>query len=190
MRRFQVLKSHRRPQSMVFQANAGLPSFSVASASDSLGFVTLASPKNPEVDIIFVHAIDGGSFSSWAKNGDPKYYWPKEWLPNEVGLGRARIHTYGYNVNPKRNTNAHVDFSRQLLCDLICSPLWFGKVKTPNSCLDHSYQANEPPVAYHICCTFNWRPYSKECRSFPARNGSRVSCSVANVTLRFLLWQK
>lgn len=133
MRRFHVPKAHRRPPSMVFQANAGLPSFDVASASDSLGFVTLASPKNPEIDIIFVHGIDGGSFSSWAKNGDPKYYWPKEWLPNEVGLGRARIHTYGYNVNPKRSTNAHVDFARQLLCDLICSPLWFGKVKTTTS---------------------------------------------------------
>lgn len=75
-----------------------------------------------------MHGIDGGSFSSWAKNEDPRLYWPKEWLPKELELSRARIHTYGYNLDPKRDLNSYWDFAGQFLSDLVCSPLWFGTV--------------------------------------------------------------
>ena len=94
------------------------------------GLVTHSKPVNPEVDIIFVHGLDGGSFSSWAKNEDPNSYWPKQWLPKEVELSKARIHTYGYNLAPKRDLHHVWDFSAQFLTELLCSPLWFGTAST------------------------------------------------------------
>lgn len=127
-RRYLPMSKLNRRQSLTSQRSTSTSSLQLSSNCDGLGFIPLASPTNPEIDIIFVHGFDGGSFSSWAKNGDPRYYWPKEWLPKEVGLGRARIHSYGYNLDPKRDMLSNMDFAKQMLCDMVCSPLWFGKV--------------------------------------------------------------
>ncbi|KAI5809545.1 Alpha/Beta hydrolase protein [Peziza echinospora] len=90
------------------------------------GITTHANPIDPEVDVIFVHGLDGGSVSTWAKNEDPRAYWPKEWLPKELELSRARIHTYGYNQDQKRDLHSYWDYAGQFLTELVCSPMWFG----------------------------------------------------------------
>ncbi|KAF8475001.1 hypothetical protein BDZ91DRAFT_712117 [Kalaharituber pfeilii] len=99
---------------------------SILPQKNHFGFTTHANPVNPEVDIIFVHGVDGGSFTSWTRNEDPRLYWPREWLPKELELSRARIHTYGYNLAPKRDYSSECEFASQFLTELICSPLWFG----------------------------------------------------------------
>ena len=117
--------------------------------------MTHGNPTDPEVDIIFVHGLDGGSFTSWAKNEDPRLYWPREWLPKEMELSRARIHTYGYNLYPKRDLNSYWEFASQFLTDLVCSPLCFGNVRMTgefNSTITYNFV-----VSYHSCWTFHRR---------------------------------
>ncbi|CRJ96424.1 hypothetical protein BN1708_002138 [Verticillium longisporum] len=48
------------------------------------------------VDIVFVHGLNGGSHATWTKNG---FFWPRELMHQLPG---ARIMTYGFNTGFKR----------------------------------------------------------------------------------------
>ncbi|KAI9759833.1 MAG: hypothetical protein M4579_002040 [Chaenotheca gracillima] len=54
-------------------------------------------PDNPQVDIVFVHGLNGHPKDTWtAKNG---VFWPAELLPKTLNAVNARILVYGYNAD-------------------------------------------------------------------------------------------
>ncbi|KAM0582166.1 hypothetical protein ACHAP6_008911 [Verticillium nonalfalfae] len=71
------------------------------------------------VDIVFVHGLNGVSHATWAKNG---FFWPRELLHQLPG---ARIMTYGFNTGFKRQglfAKDHIrafDIARDLI-DQLC----------------------------------------------------------------------
>jgi len=56
--------------------------------------------KEPEVDIVFVHGINGDRINSWTwenpYDSDEKIMWPRHFLPEK--LPNARIVSFGYNA--------------------------------------------------------------------------------------------
>ncbi|KAJ8122027.1 hypothetical protein ONZ43_g1672 [Nemania bipapillata] len=92
-----------------------------------LGLTTLHEPHEatPDVDIIFVHGLGGGSRKTWAKTVDPLHFWPKEWLPKDVDFRDVRIHSFGYNadwIERRRSIlNIH-DFAQSLLGEIKNNP--------------------------------------------------------------------
>lgn len=92
-----------------------------------LGLTTLYVP-GPEqtvaADLVFVHGLNGGSFSTWSKESDPGCYWPREWLPMEDGFGDVRIHAFGYPAAATRESVLNIrDIARSLLAAVQDSPL-------------------------------------------------------------------
>ncbi len=82
-----------------------------------LGLNTLFESLEPAVaDLVFVHGLGGGSYSTWTKSMEPSLFWPKEWLPHDTGFKDTRIHSFGYNANwdKKSTLNIH-DFAKSLL---------------------------------------------------------------------------
>jgi hypothetical protein len=69
-----------------------------------------------------VHGLGGTSRKTWSYNRDIKYFWPKEWLPTEPGLERARILSFGYNANFLSTAPANflniTDFAKDLLMQM------------------------------------------------------------------------
>jgi hypothetical protein len=114
--------------------------------SDRLGLSVVHTPLDRPVgiDIIFVHGLGGTSRKTWSYNRDVTYFWPKEWLPAEPGLERARILSFGYNANFMSTAPANflniTDFAKDLLLqmkfvtDKIGQPLNIGEVR--ESCGD------------------------------------------------------
>jgi hypothetical protein len=75
-------------------------------------------------DLVFVHGLNGGSFSTWSKGGDPDCYWPRQWLPCEDGFQDVRIHTFGYPAAATRESVLNIrDMAQSLLAALHDSPL-------------------------------------------------------------------
>lgn len=92
-----------------------------------LGLTTLYVPDpetRPVADIVFVHGLNGGSFTTWTKEGDPSCYWPEQWLPTEDGFKDVRVHSFGYPAAATRDSvlNVH-DIARSLLAAVHDSPL-------------------------------------------------------------------
>lgn len=52
------------------------------------------SDETPQVDIVFVHGLNGHPYHTWASKSG--VFWPSELLPQF--LDRVRILTYGYNA--------------------------------------------------------------------------------------------
>ncbi|KAK9418518.1 putative GPI inositol-deacylase [Seiridium unicorne] len=87
------------------------------------GLNLLYEPSEPRFDIIFVHGLGGGSRKTWSASAD--LFWPKQWLPYEIGFKHARIHSFGYDADWSRaqpsNLTVH-DFGQALLSDISNSP--------------------------------------------------------------------
>lgn len=85
-------------------------------AKDPLGFNPVSSPRNPIVDIIFIHGLGGSSYRSWSWDHDPRNFWP-QWLSFEPELSNARIYTFGYTagVGGPSNMMNILDFAKDLL---------------------------------------------------------------------------
>ncbi|KAK9424355.1 putative DUF676 domain-containing protein [Seiridium unicorne] len=60
------------------------------------GLSLLHVTHRPFVHLILIHGLGGGSIKTWSKEGNPLAYWPKAWLPQEVGMQHANIYAYGY----------------------------------------------------------------------------------------------
>ena len=90
----------------------------------AIGLTTLHDPEEDVVaDIIFVHGLNGGSESTWAKNGNLSLFWPSAWLPNDEAFKDVRIHTFGYASGLSKESVLHVpDFARSLLASIYDSP--------------------------------------------------------------------
>ncbi|KAL2172903.1 hypothetical protein VTG60DRAFT_81 [Thermothelomyces hinnuleus] len=93
-----------------------------------LGLTTLYIPDPqhtpaPVADVVFVHGLNGGSFSTWSKGNDPERYWPQKWLPTEEGFSDVRIHAFGYPAAVTRQSILSIsDFARSLLAAIHDSP--------------------------------------------------------------------
>ena len=76
-------------------------------------------PTAPQaVDLVFVHGLGGASSKTWCKNYDQILCWPREWLPEDLGPGKVRVLTFGYNaeVASKSKTKVNIsDFAKGLL---------------------------------------------------------------------------
>lgn len=86
----------------------------------AIGLITQYDPGQDAVtDLIFVHGLNGGSQSTWTKNGDPSLFWPREWLPRDEAFQDVRIHTFGYASGISRESVLNVpDFARSLLSSI------------------------------------------------------------------------
>lgn len=120
--------SHPRPLSSVTQAgsffsrsftrrDSARPESVSEGPKGPIGLTTLHDPGDATVaDLIFVHGLNGGSQSTWSKNGDLSLFWPCEWLPRDEAFQDVRIHTFGYASGLSRESVLHVpDFARSLL---------------------------------------------------------------------------
>ncbi|OIW34505.1 hypothetical protein CONLIGDRAFT_7590 [Coniochaeta ligniaria NRRL 30616] len=63
----------------------------------ALGLTLLHSPPNPQVDLIFIHGLGGGSRKTWSKTSLLSHYWPQQWLPKDPAFKDVQIFTYGYD---------------------------------------------------------------------------------------------
>lgn len=60
---------------------------------DEVGVTVLRTPKDPTVDICFVHGLGGGSLSTWISGG---ICWPRDLLKDDIP--DARILTFGFEA--------------------------------------------------------------------------------------------
>lgn len=96
----------------------------------ALGLNLLHHPSSePELDLVFVHGLGGGSRKTWSRTSRPEDYWPAEWLPKDPAFARVRIFSYGYDSNwTKGNDNClniqHI--GKSFLTELATSPYLEG----------------------------------------------------------------
>ncbi|KAK0737274.1 hypothetical protein B0T21DRAFT_364791 [Apiosordaria backusii] len=106
-----------------------------------LGLILLHEPSEPRIDFIFVHGLGGGSRKTWSFSPEEAMFWPKEWLPTEVGFEHVRIHSFGYNsdwTTRKESLLTVHDFGQALIADIYNSPHLHKNGETPIVFVAHS----------------------------------------------------
>ncbi|EAQ90261.1 hypothetical protein CHGG_02196 [Chaetomium globosum CBS 148.51] len=103
---------------------SGGKTLSAVDIKGPLGLTLLHEPSEPRIDFIFVHGLFGGSRRTWSYSQEQGMFWPKEWLPNEVGFRHIRLHSYGYNSGGSMRESLLTvhDFAQALLADIYNSP--------------------------------------------------------------------
>ncbi|KAH6631000.1 hypothetical protein B0J18DRAFT_117751 [Chaetomium sp. MPI-SDFR-AT-0129] len=121
-------------------SSSGGSILSTVDVKGPLGLNLLHEPSEPRIDFIFVHGLFGGSRKTWSYSQEPGMFWPKEWLPNEVGFGHVRLHSYGYNSDGSRRESSLTvhDFAQALLADIHNSPELRKNGDTPIVFVAHS----------------------------------------------------
>ncbi|KAJ4415517.1 hypothetical protein N0V85_002679 [Neurospora sp. IMI 360204] len=164
------LKPLRTRSSTVSYIQNRLQRFSVSSSSSTLqtvesaedakgplGLTLLHEPSEPRIDFIFIHGLGGGSRKTWSYSSDPGLFWPKEWLPNEVGFRHVRLHSYGYNsdwtARKGRALTVH-DFGQALLADIYGSPHLRKNGDTPIVLVAHSMGGLVAKKSVNLICKF------------------------------------
>lgn len=109
-----------------------------------LGLTTVFDPGSDApcvADIIFVHGLNGGSYSTWSKGNQQTHFWPQEWLPLDDAFQDVRIHMFGYPSGLSRESvlNVH-DFARSLLAAVKDLPVINQGHKVHNSNLIYHAQ--------------------------------------------------
>ncbi|KAK4194291.1 hypothetical protein QBC40DRAFT_37918, partial [Triangularia verruculosa] len=106
-----------------------------------LGLHLLHEPSDPRIDFIFVHGLGGGSRKTWSFSSEDAMFWPKEWLPTQLGFEAVRIHSFGYNSDwtaRKASCLTVHDFGQALLADISNSPSLRKNGDTPIVFVAHS----------------------------------------------------
>lgn len=70
----------------------------IQSKIKQVGLTQVYSSKNPTVDIVFVHGLNGHPYSTWASKSGNDVFWPVDLLPEILESKRVRLLTYGYNA--------------------------------------------------------------------------------------------
>ncbi|KAL8813202.1 MAG: hypothetical protein Q9200_000431 [Gallowayella weberi] len=71
-------------------------SHGVKNSINRYGLTEVFTPAhNSEIDIVFVHGLNGHPYDTWASDQERKF-WPSELLPPSFEDTRARVLTYGY----------------------------------------------------------------------------------------------
>jgi hypothetical protein len=65
---------------------------------NQFGLTEVFSHPNPQVDIVLIHGLNGGAYSTWATH-KPEVFWPVDLLPAALEEQRCRILVYGYDAN-------------------------------------------------------------------------------------------
>ncbi|KAF3028781.1 hypothetical protein E8E15_004221 [Penicillium rubens] len=109
-------------------------------AKGPIGLTTVYNPPDDIVaDLVFVHGVNGGSQSTWTKNGDPSLFWPQEWLPKDQAFQDVRIHTFGYASAISQASVLNIpDFARSLVYSIHDSPVIPRDSKAPLILVGHS----------------------------------------------------
>lgn len=63
-----------------------------------VGLTEVYSSPEPQVDVVFVHGLNGHPYNTWATH-KPEVFWPADLLPAAVQDQHCRILTYGYDAN-------------------------------------------------------------------------------------------
>lgn len=73
----------------------------IQSSINQIGLTQIyRSREDPQVDIVFVHGLNGHPYNTWASKSDKNpVFWPTDFLPDILGPKRVRILTYGYNAS-------------------------------------------------------------------------------------------
>ncbi|KXH26488.1 hypothetical protein CSAL01_05411 [Colletotrichum salicis] len=119
LRRFSIRSSRSS------RSDSSIQSLSAADIKGALGLNLLHEPSEPAIDFVFIHGPGGGSRKTWSHSAEASTFWPKDWLPNEVGFKHVRIHSYGYNSDWTTRKDSRLtvhDFGQALLADLYNSP--------------------------------------------------------------------
>ncbi|RMZ78821.1 hypothetical protein DV738_g3687, partial [Chaetothyriales sp. CBS 135597] len=69
----------------------------LAQRVSQFGLTEVFSHPDPQVDVVLVHGLNGGSYSTWATH-NPEVFWPVDLLPGILEEQRCRILTYGYDA--------------------------------------------------------------------------------------------
>lgn len=89
---------------------------------DPLGLTTLYVPPASEqvvANSIFVHGLNGGSYSTWTTGNYWSSIWPKDWLPEDEAFRGVRIHTFGYSGSLQGKTTSSIsEVVRSLLISI------------------------------------------------------------------------
>ncbi|KZL79517.1 hypothetical protein CI238_05843 [Colletotrichum incanum] len=123
------------------KSDSSVKSLSVDDIKGPLGLNLLHEPSEPTIDFVFIHGLGGGSRKTWSHSAEPGMFWPKDWLPNEVGFRHVRIHSYGYNSDWTGRKDSRLtvhDFGQALLADLYNSPCLRKNGDTPIVLVAHS----------------------------------------------------
>ena len=106
------------------------------------GLTELYSAPEPQVDLVFVHGLRGGSVKTWCENEDLNLFWPKEWLAVDEDLRhRIRTSSFGYAndwLTSKPSQLSLQDFGRDLIYQLDNSPYLRKDQHTPIVLIGHS----------------------------------------------------
>lgn len=70
----------------------------IQSKIKQVGLTQVYCSKNPTVDIVFVHGLNGHPYSTWASKSGNNVFWPVDLLPEILESKRVRLLTYGYNA--------------------------------------------------------------------------------------------
>ncbi|RMZ83337.1 hypothetical protein DV737_g1743, partial [Chaetothyriales sp. CBS 132003] len=70
----------------------------LAQRVNQFGLTEVFSHPDPQVDIVLVHGLNGGAYSTWATH-KPEVFWPVDLLPRTLEEQRCRILTYGFDAN-------------------------------------------------------------------------------------------
>lgn len=97
-------------------------------AKGPVGLTTLYEPEgHTNVDLIFVHGLNGGSQSTWSKGPGPSF-WPRDWLPRDDAFRDVRIHSFGYSSAISRESILNIDdFANNLLACVHHLPVMTSK---------------------------------------------------------------
>ncbi|KAK0372897.1 hypothetical protein CLIM01_09749 [Colletotrichum limetticola] len=135
LRRFSIRSSRSS------RSDSSIQTLSAADIKGALGLNLLHEPSEPAIDFVFIHGLGGGSRKTWSHSAEAGMFWPKDWLPNEVGFKHVRIHSYGYNSDWTTRKDSRLtvhDFGQALLADLYNSPCLRKNGDTPIVFVAHS----------------------------------------------------
>lgn len=86
-----------------------------------LGLNLLHRPLGPTaLDLIFVHGLAGGAFSTWSKDGTrSSSLWIEDWLPRDPSFRSVQIWSFGYDGDWNNERPLQVEEKALLLLQAI-----------------------------------------------------------------------
>ncbi|RMD42293.1 hypothetical protein DV735_g2857, partial [Chaetothyriales sp. CBS 134920] len=83
----------------------------LAQRVSQFGLTEVFSHPDPQVDVVLVHGLNGGPYSTWATH-KPEVFWPVDLLPRMLEEQRCRILTYGYDATVAAFTDGTIQLKK------------------------------------------------------------------------------